>query len=347
MKAAYESGNWLTPAIKLASDLISKFPASMWEMLFCAYKLHNLWYFVIATDWNKHWKQSIYNVYISYFSFLAVFILRQSFSSVQASPVVQLVRICLQWGRTGFNPWVGKIPWRRERLPTPVFWPGEFHGLCSPWGHKEWTQLREFHTHSLSSVQSLSHVQLFVIPWTAALQPSLSITNSRSLLKLMSTESVMPSNHLILCCPFLPPSVFPRTRVFSRESVLCIRWPSTGISVSASVLPMNIQDWFPLGWTGGISLQSEGLSRVFSSTTVQKHQFFSFQFSAFFIIQLSHPYMTSGKNIALTRQTFVGKVMSLLFNMLSRLVIAFLSRSKHILISWLKSPSAVTLEPAK
>ena len=156
MKAAYESANWLTPAIKLASDLISKFPASMWEMLFCAYKLHNLWYFVIATDWNKHWKQSIYNVYISYFSFLAVFILRQSFSSVQASPVVQLVRICLQWGRTGFNPWVGKIPWRREKLPTPVFWPGEFHGLYSPWGCKEWTQLREFHTHLLTQFHSVA-----------------------------------------------------------------------------------------------------------------------------------------------------------------------------------------------
>ena len=116
---------------------------------------------------------------------------------------------------------------------------------------------------------------------------------------------------------------------------------------------MNIQDWFPLGWTGWICLQSKGLSRVFSNTTVQKLQFFdaqlSFSFfcSAFFIVQLSHPYMTTGKTIALTRQTFVGKVMSLLFNILSRLVTVFLSRSKHLLISWLQSPSAVILEPPK
>ena len=102
---------------------------------------------------------------------------------------------------------------------------------------------------------------------------------------------------------------------------------------------MNTQDWSPLGWTGWISLQSKGLSRVFSNTTVQKHQFFGAQF--FLIVQLSYPYMTTGKTITLTRWTFVGKVMSLLFNMLSRLVITFLPRSKHLLISWLQSPSAV------
>ena len=106
---------------------------------------------------------------------------------------------------------------------------------------------------------------------------------------------------------------------------------------------MNIQGWFPLGLTGLISLLSKRLSRVFSSTTVQKHQFFS----ALFMGQLSHPYVTTGKNIALTRRTFVGKVMSLLFNMLSRFLIAFLPRSKHLLISWLQSPSAVNLEPKK
>ena len=115
------------------------------------------------------------------------------------------------------------------------------------------------------------------------------------------------------------------------------------IGVSASVLPMNIQDWFPLGLTGWISLQSKGLSRVFSNTTVQKHQFFG---SAFFIVQPSHPYMTTGKT-ALTRWIFVGKVMSLPFNLLSGLVIAFLPRSKRLLISWLQSPSAVILEPKK
>ena len=107
---------------------------------------------------------------------------------------------------------------------------------------------------------------------------------------------------------------------------------------------MNTQDWSPLGWTGWVSLQTKGLSRVFSNTTVQKHQLFS---SAFFIVQLSHPYMTTGKSIALTRWTFTGKVTSLLLNMLSRLVIAFLPRSKRLLISWLQSPSAVILEPRK
>ena len=111
------------------------------------------------------------------------------------------------------------------------------------------------------------------------------------------------------------------------------------------VLKLNIQDWFPLGWTGWISLQSKGLSRVFSNTTVQKHLFFSAQF--FFIVQLSYPYMTTGKTVTLTRWMFVGKVMSLLFNMLSRLVIAFLPRSKCLLISSLQSPSAVILEPQK
>ena len=113
---------------------------------------------------------------------------------------------------------------------------------------------------------------------------------------------------------------------------------------SASVLPMNIQDCSPLGWTGWISLQSKGLSRVFSNTTVQKHQFFRAQLS---LSSSSHPYMTTGKTIALTRQTSVGKVMSLLFNMLSRLVITFLPKSKSLFISWLQSPSAVILEPQK
>ena len=120
---------------------------------------------------------------------------------------------------------------------------------------------------------------------------------------------------------------------------------SIGVSASASVLPMNTQDWSPLGWTSWISLQPKGLARVFSSTTVQKHQFF--WCSAFFAVQLPHPYMTTGKTTALTRWTFVDKVMSLLFNMLSRVVITFLPRSKRLLISWLQSPSAVILEPPK
>ena len=132
----------------------------------------------------------------------------------------------------------------------------------------------------LSSVQWLSHVQLFVTPWTAACQASLSITSSRSSLRLMSIESVMPFNHLILCHPLLfPPSIFPSIRVFSNESVLRITCPKYW-SFSFSISPSNeYHDPFPLGWTGRISLQSKGLSRVFSNTTVQKHQFFGPQLS--------------------------------------------------------------------
>ena len=135
-------------------------------------------------------------------------------------------------------------------------------------------------TFQFSSVQSLNHVRLFATPWTAARQASLSITNSQSLLKLMSIESMRPSNHLILCHPLLlPPSIFPSIRVFSNESVLLIVWPKYWSFSFWSVLPMNIQDWFPLGLTGWISLQSKGLSRVFSNTTVQKHQVFGAQLS--------------------------------------------------------------------
>ena len=121
----------------------------------------------------------------------------------------------------------------------------------------------------LLSVQSLSRVWLFVISWSTVCQASLSIPKFQNLLKLMSIELVMPSSHLILCHPLLPPSIFPRIRVFSNESVLFIHGQSTGASASASVLQMNIQDWFPLGWTGWISLQSKGLTRVFSNTTVK------------------------------------------------------------------------------
>ena len=132
-----------------------------------------------------------------------------------------------------------------------------------------------------SSVESLSHVQLFVTWWTAARQASLSITNSQSPPKPMSIELVMPSNHLVFCHPcLLLPSIFPSIRIFSNESALCIRWPKYWVSALASVLPMNTKDWSPLGWTGWISLQSKGLSRVFSNTTVQKHQFFSAQLSS-------------------------------------------------------------------
>ena len=168
-----------------------------------------------------------------------------------------------------------------------------------------------------SSVQSLSRVQLFATPWTTACQPSLSITNSQSLLKLVSIESVMPSNHLILCRPLLLlPSMFPSIRVLSNESVLHIRWPkywSFTFSISPSseysgLISYRI-DWLDLLAVQG-TLKSL-LQHHSSKEAVLQH-------SAFFMVQLSHPYMTTRKTIALTRRTFVGKVMSLLFNMLSR-----------------------------
>ena len=161
----------------------------------------------------------------------------------------------------------------------------------------------------------------------------------------MSIELVMPFNHLILCHPLLLlPSIFPSIRVFSSELVLCIRWSSIRALALASVLPMNIQGSFPLGLISLICLLSKGLSRVFSSTTVQKDQFFSAQPSSW---SNYHICTTTRKNIALTRWTFVGKVISLLFNTVSRLVIAFLPRRKHLLISWLQSLSTVILEPKK
>ena len=136
---------------------------------------------------------------------------------------------------------------------------------------------------------------------------------------------------------------FPASGSYQMNQFLTSSGQSIGVSASASVLPVNTQDWSPLGWTGWISLQFKGLSRVFSNSSKAS----ILQCSAFIIVQLSHPYLTTGKTIALTTQTFVDKVMSLLFNMLTRLVIAFLPRSKHLLISWLQSPSAVILEPQK
>ena len=183
---------------------------------------------------------------------------------------------------------------------------------------------------SRTVVQSLSHVQLFVTPWTAAHQASLSFTISWSLFKLMSIESVMPSNHLILCyLLLLLPSIFPSNRVFSKEPALHIRWPkywSFHFSISSSneysgLISFRI-DWFEL-------LAVQGTLKSLLQHHSSKASIL--QCSAFFMVQLSYPYMTTGKTI----QTFVGKVMPLLFNMLSRFVIAFLQRSKHLLISWL------------
>ena len=198
-----------------------------------------------------------------------------------------------------------------------------------------------------SSVQSLSCVQLFVTPWTAARQASLFITNSWSLLKFMPIESVMSPNHLIFCrLLLLPPSIFlPSIRVFCSESALCIRWPKCW-SFNFHISPSS-------EYSGLISFRMDWLDLLAVQGTLksllQHHSSKAsiLQCSAFFIIQLSHLHMTTGKTIALTRWTFVGKVMSLLFNMLSRLIITFLPRSKRLLISWLQSPSAVILEPRK
>ena len=162
----------------------------------------------------------------------------------------------------------------------------------------------------------------------------------------MSIELVMPSSHLILChTVLLPPSIFPSISVFSNESALHIRWPKYW-SFSFSISPSNEYSGliaFKIDWLDFLAVQGT------LKSLLQHHSSKAsiLQSSAFFIVQLSHPHMTIGKTIALTRQTFVGKVMSLLFNMLSRLVITFLPRSKRLLISWLQSPSAVGLEPKK
>ena len=177
--------------------------------------------------------------------------------------------------------------------------------------------------------------------------PGLSVHHQlRSSLRLMSIKSVMPSSHLILCRPLLLlPPIPPSIRIFSNESTLPMRWPkywSFSFNISPSKEhPMLIS--FRMDWLDLLAVQGTFksiLQHHSSKASILRH-------SAFFTVQLSHPYMTTGKTIALTRQTFVGKVISLLLNMLSRLVITFLPRSKRLLISWLQSPSAVILEPPK
>ena len=227
------------------------------------------------------------------------------------------------------------------RIPTDRgVWQATVHGVT-----KTWTQLSD-KAHTFSSVQLLSRVQLFATPWIAARQASLSITNSWSSPKLTSVKSVMPSSHLILCRPLLLlPPIPPNIRDLSNESTLRIRWPKYW-SFSFSISPSKEQpglisfrmDWLDLLAVQGI-LKSL-LQHHSSKASILQH-------SAFFTVQLSHPYMSTGKTIALTRRIFVGKVMSLLLYMLSRLVITFLPRSKRLLISWLQSPSAVILEPPK
>ena len=192
-----------------------------------------------------------------------------------------------------------------------------------------------------SSVQLLSRVRLFATPWIAACQASLSITNSQSSPKLTSIESVLPSSHLILCLPFSScPQSLPASQTFPMSQLFV--WGPKYWSFSFIISPSNAHpglisfsmDWLDLlvvQWTLKSLLQHHS-----SKASILQH-------SAFFTVQLSHPHMTTGKTIALTRQTFVGKVMSLLLSMLSRLVITFLPKSKRLLISWLQSPSAITL----
>ena len=201
-------------------------------------------------------------------------------------------------------------------------------------------------------VQSLSCVRFFATPWTAARQASLSFTISQGLLRLMSLELVMPSNNLVFCLSFLLLLLlFPSIRVFSKKLALCLRWPKSW-SFSYSINPYN-------DYSGLISFRKKKIKGNWlvwspcsprdsqeSSPTTQFENI-DLWHSAFLLVQHSHPYMTTGKNIALTIWTFVDKVMSLRFNTLSPFVTAFLPRSKHLLILWLQSPSAVILEPKK
>ena len=212
-----------------------------------------------------------------------------------------------------------QVPAKRPR--AWLLWPN----LTGAWGQEEEGRC---HPLNISSVQSLNHVQLFATLWIAARQASLSITNSRSPLRHTCIESVMPSSHFILCRPLLLlPPIPPSIRVFSNESTLRMRWPKYW-SFSFSIIPSKEipglisfrMDWLDLLAVQGI-LKSL-LQHYSSKASILRH-------SAFFIVQLSHPYMATGKSIALTRRTLVGKVMSLLFNMLSRLVITFLPRSKR------------------
>ena len=218
-------------------------------------------------------------------------------------------------------------------------------------------QTNAYNFSHFQSVQSLSRDRLFATPWTTAHQASLSITNAWSLPKLMSTDLVIPSNHLILCRPLLLlPSIFPSIRIFSNESALRIRWPKY-CTFSFNIRTSNEhpglisfrKDWLHL-------LAVQGTLKSLLQQHSLKHQFFGAQLSLYihtlmytfiWMYTFINPYMTTGKIIALTKQTFVDKAMSLLFKMLSRLVITFLPRIKCLLISWLQSPSAVILEPPK
>ena len=203
--------------------------------------------------------------------------------------------------------WIMSIFWRWSWWDVGSEQKQKFTDACTKWSSFCFC----FCFFQFSSLQSLSCIRLFATPWTAACQASLSITNSWSWLKLVSIESIMPSNHLILCHPLLPPSIFPSIRVFSNESALCIRWPKYW-SFSFSISPSN-------EYSGWISFRMDCLDLLAVQGTLKNLlQHYSseasiLQRSAFFRLQLSYPYMTTGKTIVLTRQTFVGKVMSLAF----------------------------------
>ena len=218
--------------------------------------------------------------------------------------------------------------------------------LLYSWGFLSKSTGMGCHQSVNKSVQLLSRVRLLTTPWIAACQASPFITNSQSLLKPMCIESVMLYNHLILCRPLLLlPPIHPSIKVFSNESALRIRWPKYWRS-NFNISPSNEHPGlisFRMDWLDLLDVQGT------LKSLLQHHSSKAsiFQCSAFLTVQLSHPYMTTGKTIALNRQTFVGKVMSLLFNMLSRLVITFLPRSKRLLVSWLQSPPAVIVKHKK
>ena len=237
--------------------------------------------------------------------------------------------------RTLFSTQMGPWKWLRQLL-SPFCYFLFAHPNCA-----RLTLSQSLVWDQFSSAQLFSGVWIFAAPWTAAHQASLSITNSRSLLKLMFIIFVMPSNHLILCRPLLLlPSIFPSITVFSNESVLHIRWPKDW-SFSFSISPFSECSgliFFGMDWLYLLAVQGT-LKSLLQHHSSKASVLWC---SAFFTVQLSHPYMMTGKTVAL-----FGKVMSLLFNMLPRLVITFLPRSERLVISWLQSPSAVILEPPK
>ena len=300
--------------------------------------------------------------------------------------MAQLIKNLPEMRKTVFDPCVGKIPWRRKWLPTPVFWPGEFHRLYSPWRRKEsdmteWLSLHPFywgfpggsviknppakagHTGDSGSIpvsgrspeggnDNLLQYSCLENPMDrgASIQFS-SVTrppcSSPTLGGYLSSCPLRWWCHptIPLSSPSPPACNLSQHQVFSNESVLHIKWPKYW-SFSFSISPSN-------EYSGLISFRMDWLDPLAVQGTLKhllQHHSSKASFlwrSAFFIVQLSHLYMTPGKTIALTRWTFVEKVMSLLFKMLSRLVITFLPRSKHLLISWLQSLSAVILEPQK